>query len=305
MKKIISKVVEFFKGLFGKKNSNNVSPTPAPTPKIVQPPSIGSGTQYWYGRVNYWTENATLLVQEVSLMKSVGVSGYIIEMAGWGSSAMRQTTSTQQYKNYIALIDATYAHLLNLCRQNGLWLFCCIVNDNALSSKHGNKAVDPKHYYNDVAHDLLKIVLKYGPENVVVQPISELSSDRVKNHPGPAWQKSAISKLKAASFKTCNNDEYGRPGGYAGCNYKAWHPNKISHLPGGNTKKTNTFMVSDTGGIISELNGGANCDKVDANCKPSKVKEWRTKCKGFAVCGYYDFKRKSFNQDAIKAMGGK
>ena len=306
MKKLVQKLKDLWYKLFHKSHGNESGGSGDATPMApLKLPTIGSGTQWWYGRVNYWAQDKNLLTKEVKLMRSVGVTGYIIEMAGWGGNDMRQKPTSAQYKKFISTCQDMYKHLHKLCKQYGIWLFVGIVNDNALSNKHGNKAVDPKHYYNNVASDLLKIVLADGKDNVVVQPISELSSDRVKNHPGVAWQKKAINKLKQAGFKTCNNDGYGRPSVYAGCNYKAWHPNKISHLPNGNTKKTNTFIISDTGGIISELNGGANCDKTDANCKPSKVKEWRQKCKGYAVCGYYDFRRKSYNEAAIKAMGGK
>ena len=266
-------------------------------------PKIGSGTQYWYGRVNYWADTGALQKKEVELMRKVGVSGYIIEMAGWGGVNMRQKPNTTQYKSWVSRTQTYYKHLHAQCVKNGLWLFIGIVNDNALSNKHGNKAVDPKHYYGNVAKDLLNIVLADGPQNVIVQPISELYSARVKNHLGVAWQKNAIAKLKAKKFKTCNNDGYGRPSSKGGCDYLAWHPNNISHLPNSKYNKASTFIISDTGGIISELNGGTDCDKTDANCKPSKIKEWKSKCKGFAVVGYYDFKRKKFNEAAIKAMG--
>ncbi len=269
-------------------------------------PAIGKKTQYWYGRVNFWADTGALQKKEIEYMKKVGLTGYIIEMAGWGNTSMRKPKSSTEYKKWVSRLETYYKHIHGLCKTNGMWLFVGIVNDNALSSKHGNKAVDPTHYYKDVATDLLNIVLKDGPENVIVQPVSELYLARVKNHPGVAWQKNAIAKLKAKKFKTCNNDGYGRPGSKGNCDFLAWHPNKISHLP--DTKKYNkasTFIISDTGGIISELNGGTDCDKQDANCKPSKIKEWRKKCNGFAVCGYYDFKRKSYNEAAIKAMAGK
>ena len=270
-------------------------------------PKIGSGTQYWYGRVNYWADTGALQRKEVDYMRKVGVTGYIIEMAGWGSTNMRQKANTAQYKSWVSRIQTYYKHLHGQCIRTGLWLFVCIVNDNALSKKHGNKAVDPKHYYNDVATDLLKIILADGPQNVVVQPVSELYSARVKNHPGPAWQKNAITKLKKAKFLTCNNDAYGSPTGLGGCDFMAWHPDNTKELPPSKVKvsKSKIFMVSDTGGIISELNGGTDCDKTDANCKPSKIKEWKSRCKGFAIVGYYDYKRKKFNEAAIKAMGTK
>lgn len=323
MKKIISKISEkskkifdsikaFFKKIFNKNDKQN-KPTKltetellasTTVTKVISPPSLGSKTQFWYGRVNYWADSGTLQKKEVEYMKKVGLTGYIIEMAGWGSSDMRQSANSAKYKNWVKRIQTYYNHLHKLCKQNGLWLFVCIVNDNALSSKHGNKAVDQKHYYSNVAKDLLNIILDDGPENVIVQPISELYPSRVKNHPGSAFQKNAIGKLKSKKFLTCNNDGYGRPSGFGGCNYMAWHPDKISHLPAKATK-SKTFIVSDTGGIISELNGGTNCDKTDANCKPSKIKEWRKKVNGYAVCGYYDFKRKSYNEAAIKAMAGK
>ena len=271
----------------------------------ANPPAIGSKTQYWYGRVNYWADTGALQKKEVEYMKKMGVTGYIIEMAGWGGNDMRQKANSSAYKKWVKRIETYYNHLHGLCKKHGLWLFVCIVNDNALSNKHGNKAVDPKHYYSNVATNLLNIVLKDGNQNVIVQPISELSSGRVKGHPGPAWQKNAIARLKAAGFQTCNNDAYGRPSGLGGCNFLAWHPNSISHLPSLKVAKSKTLIVSDTGGIISELNGGTNCDKKDAKCKPSKIKEWRKKCAGYAVVGYYDFVRKSYNPDAIKAMGGK
>lgn len=273
--------------------------------RALAAPKIGSGTQYWYGRVNYWADTGALQKKEVELMRKVGVSGYIIEMAGWGGVNMRQKPNTPQYKSWVSRTQTYYKHLHAQCVKNGLWLFVGIVNDNALSNKHGNKAVDPKHYYGNIAKDLLNIVLADGPQNVIVQPISELYPTRVKNHPGVAWQKNAIAKLKAKKFKTCNNDGYGRPSSKGGCDYLAWHPNNIKHLPNSKYNKASTFIISDTGGIISELNGGTDCDKTDANCKPSKIKEWKSKCKGFAVVGYYDYKRKKFNEAAIKAMGAK
>ena len=275
------------------------------TERALTPPKIGSGTQYWYGRVNYWADTGALQKKEIEYMRKRGVSGYIIEMAGWGSSNMREKANTTKYKNWVSRINTYYKHIHAQCVKNGLWLFVCIVNDNALSSKHGNKAVDPKHYYNDVATDLLKIVLADGPQNVVVQPVSELYNNRVKNHPGPAWCKNAISKLKAKKFPTCNNDAYGSPTGLSGCDYMAWHPDSIKEKVPSKVKvsKSKIFMVSDTGGIISELNGGTDCDKTDADCKPSKIKEWKKNCAGYAVVGYYDFKRKKYNEAAIKAMG--
>ena len=308
MKKVVRKVKDFFKKLWNKlfrKGKDNPSGGGGKPPAQKDAPAISGSTQWWYGRVNYWAENSDTLKREVQLMASAGVTGYIIEMAGWGGNDMRQKPGSSHYNNFVAKCKSYYKYLHKLCLENGMWLFCCIVNDNALSNKHGNKAVDPRHYYDHVASDLLDIVLADGPRNVIVQPVSELSRDRVKNHPGPAWQKKAVSKLKSAGFKTCNNDGYGRPSGPGACNYVAWHPNSIGSLPSMSAPKSKTFIVSDTGGIISELNGGASCDKVDANCKPSKIAEWRRKCKGYAVCGYYDFKRKSFNEAAIKAMGGK
>lgn len=273
--------------------------------KTIAAPALGKKTQYWYGRVNYWADTGALQRKEVEYMKPLGLTGYIIEMAGWGGVNMRKAPSTKEYKSWISRMKTYYCHLHGLCKTYGIWLFVGIVNDNALANKHGNKAIDPKHYYNNVAKDLLNIILNDGPENVIVQPISELYSARVKNHPGPAFQKDALKKLKAKKFKTCNNDGYGRPTSKGGCDFLAWHPNKIDHLPGSKYNKASTIIISDTGGIISELNGGTDCDKTDANCKPSKIKEWRKKCNGYAVCGYYDFKRKSFNQAAIKAMAGK
>ena len=273
------------------------------TERAPTPPKIGSGTQYWYGRVNYWADTGALQKKEIEYMRKRGVSGYIIEMAGWGSSSMREKANTTKYKNWVGRINTYYKHIHAQCVKNGLWLFVGIVNDNALSNKHGNKAVDPRHYYNDVATDLLKIIIADGSQNVIVQPISELYSSRVKNHPGPAWQKSAIEKLKKSKFKTCNNDAYGRPSGLGGCDFLAWHPDNTKHLPKLKVSKSKIFIISDTGGIISELNGGTDCDKTDANCKPSKIKEWKKNCSGYAVCGYYDFKRKSYNEAAIKAMG--
>lgn len=295
MKSIFRKIVSFFRKLFNKKTT------------IPAPHEFGKGTQWWYGRVNYWNNDQNLLDKEVKLMRSVGVAGYIIELAAWrgnGNSTWTLSPTSDKYKKQIAETRKIYKHLHKLCIENGLWLFVGVVNDNALSNKHGNKAANPKNFYKYPANDLLSIVLEDGNQNVVVQPISELEKNRVSNHPGPAWQRNAVAKLSANGFLTCNNDGYGRPGGTAGMNFMAWHPNKVSHLPS-KASKSLTFIVSDTGGIISELNGGTNCDKVDANCKPSKIKEWRAKCNGYAVCGYYDYKRKSFNEAAIKAMAGK
>ena len=296
-------------------NGNDVSPRKAT--KVKPAPKISSKTQYWYGRVNYWTESNDILKSEVECMSSVGVTGYIIEMAGWGryakNSDIRKSASSSAYKNVIKEIKNKYTYLHSLCKTHGIWLFCSVVNDNAVhpGGKHGVKQIDPKHYYNDIATDLLNIVLKDGPENVIVQPVAELYPNRVKNHPGPAWHKKAISKLKNKGFRVCNNscknDDYGRPTSLSDCHYLAWHPNFTDSFPSLKVDKSKIFIVSDTGPIISQLNNWTNADKVDANCNPTTVKSWRSRCikKKFAVCGYYDYKRKKINKTAILAMAGK
>lgn len=299
--KLIKRIWNFISRIW--KGNKGTEPTSC---RANTAPAIGSKTQYWYGRVNYWSSSFATLKKEIKYMKSVGLAGYVMEFAEWRYNNTRICCKKTDPK-YIELIEhykKYYKYIHDLCVQNGLWLFVCIVNDNALTSKHGNKAQDPKHFYNDLATDLLNIVLSQSPANVIVQPVSELYSARVKNHPGPAWQKNALKKLKAKKFLTCTNDSYGRPTSQGGMDYMAWHPNNIKHFPD-KLAKTKTFIISDTGGIISEMNGGTDCDKVDANCKPSKIKEWRKNCKGYAVCGYYDFMRKSYNEAAIKAMAGK
>ena len=51
---------------------------------IAQPIIERNNTQSWYGRVNGWHTSRSLLKQELDLMQECGVSGYMIELAGWG-----------------------------------------------------------------------------------------------------------------------------------------------------------------------------------------------------------------------------
>ena len=271
---------------------------------------LGRNTQYWYGRVNYWMTNKRTIETEIAEMKSHGVSGYMIEMAGWrsGDGDIRAPKGSAKYNGFINGITSAYTHLHSLCKQNGLWLFVSIVNDNALETKHNNDEIDQYHYYNDVARDLFNIILTAGGENVIIQPSAELAEyrntkkhGRIRNTEGPRFQSDVIAKCKELKIPTVNNASGGFPSGTAGCTYKAVHPGHISSsLP---PDKGATLVVSDNSPIIEEMNGGTNVDTVNANCKPSKIREWKNRCAGYLVCGYYDFKREKYNKDAIDAMG--
>lgn len=296
------------------------------------------GTQYFYGRVNYWAD-----IPEKELLKDVKacvankVTGYIIEMAGWrtGAAGLRAKPTSKSYKQVIAKIAKQYHYLHRLCIQNRMWLMVCVVNINALETKLGNKKIPATQLFDNIGRDLLKIVKAGGGQNIIIQPISEYSyyydkdvkfdGENVEEYEDfPKVYRQAFKKAYRFHRDACDlanelgcdtilNQAPWGPDSCYNCDFAAFHPFKATDDDIQYTQLKMEYhrcmVVSDTSNIISFLNGGTQVKKVDANCDRGRVKMWRYfwnhrgKNKKIAMLGYYDFRRKKHNLAAIAAIG--
>lgn len=243
-------------------------------------PKLGKEQLVMYGRVNTWAASESNLKKDIKSLRSEDVDGYMIEMMGWANG-------NAWTDEWIATIDKEYKYLLNLCRDNGKWLFVSIVNDNMGSGKYGDPGIKLSSVMSK-AQQLCQIVKKYGKANVLVQPVAEIQTSA-----GNQFSAYCLSEL--AGFTMVYNGS-GRPtalpGGYS---YRAWHPLKITDNP-----PASTFVVSDTGPIILQLGSG-----YDGKARPDVLKAWskRMLSLGCPIVGYYAFKFNGHDADAIEALG--
>ena len=258
------------------------------TPEL---PKLGKEPLVMYGRVNTWAMSEKNLKKDISVMREEGVDGYMIEMMGWA----RYDAWTP---NWLKDTEEQYEYLLNLCRDNGKWLFVSIINDNMGSRAVDVNDIEPRKYGDPgiflsqvmpQAQQLCQIVKKYGKDNVIVQPVAETQTSA-----GKAFEQYCLQQL--GGFIMVYNGGIGRPGGIpGGYQYRAWHPLKISDNP-----PTDAFVVSDTGNIILQLGYG-----YDGAAKPDTLEAWarRIRLRGNPVVGYYAFKFNGHDAAAIKALG--
>ena len=241
-------------------------------------------TQFWYGRVNRWAVSKDTLKKELDLMAKKGLSGYLIEMSGWGSYKNKQWTD-----KWVSEVKSWYTWLLTECRSRKLWLFVSIVNDNMGKGKYGDTGPSLEKAYS-CAQKLAKVVKAGGKDGVYVQPVAETQSAS-----GKKFEQYCIKQL--AGFKLVYNGSAGHPKkAIAGMQNYATHPSSISA-----SNPKDAFVVSDHGKIIRELNIGGG---LENHGDPSKVRAWAKKVKsqGCPVCAYYAFKVKDYDAGTIKAL---
>ena len=250
--------------------------------RVKSPPPIGKKFEVWYGRVNAWAHDKRRLEKDVKACRKAGVKGYHIELMGWA----RYDAWTP---DWLKDTEEMYNYLLKLCRKNGLRLFVSIVNDNMGSGKYGDPKV-PLSRVLPQAMELIEIVKRGGPDNVVVQPVGETQSSA-----GPGFEQACLQRL-GGKFVLVYNGSGGRPGGVpGGFAYRAWHPFKVTDkIPG------DAIAVSDTGMIIAQLGVG-----LDGPAKPGVLEEWakQVRAQGCPVCCYYAFKFDGHDKAGIEALG--
>ena len=250
----------------------------------LQPVATRGGTQAWYGRVNRWMLKRSILVKELNLMAKSGISGYMIEMSGWGRYNNQQWTD-----KWLKEVEKEYKWLLKQCRARGLWLFTSIVNDNMGQGKYGDSGPKLEKVYSK-AQKLIDIVKKAGKKNVFVQPVAETQTAA-----GRKFEQECVARL--SGFQLVFNGSGGHPKGAAsGFQWFAVHPGKISQ-----SNDQRAFVISDHGLIIRELANG----KLDGPGNPAKVDEFAKRCKrnGNPVCGYYAFKHEKLDKATIQTLG--
>ena len=250
-------------------------------------PITNGKTQVWYGRVNRWSKKRSTWQKEMDALVKYGGSGYMIELATWNSEVEGAWWSDTWVKNQIKI----YKQILSDARARGLWLFVSVVNDNMGSGKYG----DTKQYtvgscYNQIVK-LLNGVIEAGKDNVIVQPVAETQTSG-----GKKFEDYAKKLLASKGFLTCNNGSGGHPTSTNGMNFYAVHPSKISA-----SNPANSFVISDHGLIIRELNQGG---QLVAHGDPGKIATWvrNNRAKGCPVVGYYAFKVDDYDGEAIKAL---
>lgn len=249
-------------------------------------PKIEQGrTQTWYGRVNRWTLSRHTLEQELDLMQECGVSGYMIELAGWGRHDQEPWC-----EEWLKTIRREYRHLVKECRKRDLWLFVSIVNDNMGKGKYGDTGPALEAVYN-YALRLAEIIKQFGTKNIIIQPVAETNTEA-----GRRFEEHCAENLD--SFILVYNGSGGFP---KHCpeefDFRAVHP---SHIV--STVPTDALIISDHGLIIRELafDGG-----LESRGNPEKVKRWvnRLSQQGVPVVGYYAFKYEEYDPDTIRALG--
>ena len=249
-------------------------------------PSIEQGkTQTWYGRVNRWGTSRQILLDELDLMKECGVSGYMIEMAGW-----EQHPAEAWSEEWLDYIEKSYRHLVKNCRKRNIWLFVSVVNDNMGKGKYGDTGPTLENIY-DAAKQLIKIIKRYGHKGVIVQPEAETQTSA-----GQRFEEYCKQELK--EFTLVYNGSGGHPKSTPeGYEFRAVHP---SHIV--SSVADDALVISDHGIIIRELSidGG-----LESQGDPDKVKSWvkRLQQQGIAVVGYYAFKYAQFDSATIRALG--
>lgn len=252
---------------------------------IAQPSIKQGNTQTWYGRVNRWGTSQQILLDELDLMKECGVSGYMIEMAGW-----EQHPAEAWSEEWIRSIGKSYRHLVKNCRKRNLWLFVSVVNDNMGKGKYGDTGPALESVF-DSAQQLVKIIKKCGHKGVIVQPVAETQTPA-----GQRFEEYCTQELE--DFTLVYNGNGGHPKTtLEGYDFRAVHP---SHIV--SSVADEALVISDHGVIIRELSidGG-----LESKGDPDKVKSWvkRLQQQGIAVVGYYAFKYDKFDPATIRALG--
>ena len=249
---------------------------------LLKPEKIGKKFQTWYGRVNTWQSAGwSLLKKDIVRCAKEGVTGYIVEMAGWARADAWS-------KAWLDAVDRDYKQALKLCRKKGLWLFVSIVNDNMGLGKYGDKG-KPLSALTGEAHVLCDIIKRHGHKNVIVQPVAETRTQAGRN-----FEQHCVREL-GEKFQLVYNDG-SRPSGVpSGFKFRAWHQfNVTDPVP------ADALSISDTGQIITQLGEGLN-----GPGKPQMLKSWAKAIKnmGCPVAGYYAFKYAGHDKPAIKALG--
>ena len=255
------------------------------TNAIAQPSIEQGNTQTWYGRVNRWGTSQQILLDELDLMKECGVSGYMIEMAGW-----EQHPAEAWSEEWLDYIKKSYRHLVKNCRKRNIWLFVSVVNDNMGKGKYGDTGPALESVF-DSAQQLVKIIKKSGHKSVIVQPVAETQTPA-----GRRFEEYCTQELE--DFTLVYNGNGGHPKTTPeGYDFRAVHP---SHIV--SSVADEALVISDHGVIIRELSidGG-----LESKGDPDKVKSWvkRLQQQGIAVVGYYAFKYDRFDTATIRALG--
>lgn len=255
------------------------------TNAIAQPRIEQGNTQTWYGRVNRWGTSQQILLDELDLMKECGVSGYMIEMAGW-----EQHPAEAWSEEWIVRIQKSYRWLLRECRKRKIWLFVSIINDNMGQGKYGDTGPTLEKVY-ESALQLAYIVKRGGSKGVIVQPVAETQTPT-----GQRFEQDCRKILE--NFTLVYNGEGGHPESTPeGFHFRAVHP---AHIV--SSVADDALVISDHGLIIRELSidGG-----LESKGDPDKVKSWvkRLQQQGIAVVGYYAFKYDQFDPATIRALG--
>lgn len=252
-------------------------------------PIMKGATQVWYGRVNMWHRDSDLWRKEMDAMVKYGCAGYMIELAAW-RSAVGQEESWWSDKWISGQLEK-YRKLHKDAIDRGLWLFVSVVNDNMGSGKYGDKKT---HNIGNCYAKIMKLLnglIADGSKNVIVQPVAETQTDA-----GKRFEAEAKALLAKNGFYTCNNGSGGYPSGTNGMTFYAVHPSKISAA-----NPSNSFVISDHGLIIRELNGGS----LVAHGNAKKIQQFVAvnRGRGVPVVGYYAFLVEDYDEGAIKALG--
>ena len=243
-------------------------------------PKPWSRFEVWYGRVNAWANDKGRLEKDVKACRKAKVKGYHIELMGWEGPAAWSP-------EWIKHIEEMYTFLLKLCRRNGLRLFVGIINDNMGSGKYGDPGIKLSQVYPQ-ALQLLEIVRRGGPKNVVVQPVGETQTPA-----GAKFEQDCIARL-GGKFQLVYNGG-SRPGGVGRVREAGLAPvQDYGCHPG------DALAVSDTGSIICQLGAG-----LAGPAHPGALEDWARAVRSYGcpVCCYYAFKFDGHDKPAIDALG--
>lgn len=250
------------------------------------PPPICEGeTQAWYGRANTWASaGLDALQDDIDACADAGVSGYIIELGGWGATTVFGNDAAK------AATETAYAKLVGWCRSRGLWLFVTIGNDNAGFGGYGDSGI-PLSAQSDWIEWAINLVRSHGAQNVIVQPCAETKT-------AAGFQLEARCAERLDGFTLVCNGNGGRPAQTAPwASFRAWHP-----LVGTDDYPPDALIISDSGGLTRLL---ARNGSLDGPGDPDKLRDWVRiiKANGSLVAGYYAFRNAQHDAPAIQAMG--
>ena len=249
------------------------------------PPPIHAGeTQAWYGRANAWASaGLDALRTDVDACADAGVTGYMIELGGWGASTVFENDAAK------AATEEAYGKLVGWCRSRGLWLFVTVGNDNAGFGGYGDRGI-PLSKQTDTLEWAIDLVRSNGAQNVIVQPCAE-----TKTATGFWLEERCAEQLD--SFTLVCNGTGGRPAQTTPwASFRAWHPLLGEDSP------PDALIISDSGDLIRLLSRDGS---LDGPGDPDKLRAWvrRVKAKGSPVAGYYAFRNAQHDAPAIQALG--